>query len=163
MYLTQSAIPFSDYSIHTQQVCTRLNEIHIRHPTQTYTALRDMPIKLKLKLELPSSWQPSEAVAVKSVYSSAATIKYHCTYHVAYAHFVVKKLSSCAAWRGKLKCNAATTVISVPQIKLQPRQVTATLAVTVTVTVTLAVTVIVTTTTTTTSWHSIFNAISIEI
>lgn len=55
----------------------------------------------------------------------------------------------------------ATTVISVPQIKLQPRQVTATLA--VTVTVTLAVTVAVTVTVTTTSWHSIFNAISIEI
>lgn len=55
----------------------------------------------------------------------------------------------------------ATTVISVPQIKLQSRQVTATLA--VTVTVTLAVTVAVTVTVTTTSWHSIFNAISIEI
>lgn len=53
----------------------------------------------------------------------------------------------------------ATTVISVPQIKLQPRQVTATLAVTVTRAVTVAVTVAVTTT----SWHSIFNAISIEI
>lgn len=51
----------------------------------------------------------------------------------------------------------ATTVISVPQIKLQPRQVTATLAVTVTVAVAVTVTV------TTTSWHSIFNAISIEI
>lgn len=55
----------------------------------------------------------------------------------------------------------ATTVISVPQFKLQSRQVTATLA--VAVTVTLAVTVTVTVTVTTTSWHSIFNAISIEI